>query len=75
MAQSIWACQQRMRAKARDNFICREKKKKRIARQTKMKRVQELPRLRKRNIKSERGREGVGKGEQDIVKMTAKIEE
>lgn len=65
MAQSIWACQQRMR----DNFICR--KKKRIAKQTKMKRVRELPRLRKRYIKSGRGGEREGE-KYDIVKMTDK---
>lgn len=54
VAQSIWACQQRMRRRE-INLYAREKK--RIARQAKIRRVRELPRLRKRYIKSGRGGE------------------
>lgn len=60
----------RERERARDNFKCREKKRK--ARQTKMKRLRELPRLRKRYTKSGRAGGRAGKGNQDIVKMTDK---
>lgn len=41
----------------------------------KMKRVGELPRLRKRDIKSGIGGEREGKGKQDILKMTDEWEE
>ncbi len=50
-----------------------QERKKRIARQAKIRRVRELPRLRKRYIKSGRGgEEREGRGNQDIVKLTNK---